>query len=421
MVSGWDPIHTMAAGVRAGDIDPVELTERAIARAKEAADLNAVVYLDELGARDAAATQKNGPLAGIPVLVKEIIAVDGWPFTCGSAVFDGRVADADAEVVRRLRAAGAVIIGLSHSHEFAYGCTGASNVTGPCRNPHDPARITGGSSSGSAAAVAAEIVPLAIGTDTAGSVRIPAALCGVVGAVPARGTLPADGVFPLSTSLDRVGVLAGSVSDARYAVSVLSGADIATQERAPTLGALTGLDGPEVAEAYRSGLTALEKAGATVREVECPQWTLLAEAAFDIQGPEAAAAHAEVPGDDYQPDVQERLRVAAEAPGWRYVRARHNQVTLAKELGTLLSTVDAIILPTAPVVAPPITDDIDLQPEIRNLLIRNNRPVNVTGFPMISVPIPAPGLPVAIQVIATDNDRAFATAEWLELTLSQQR
>lgn len=421
MHPAWEPIDQLAAAVRAGEIDSVELAERAIARAKETADLNAVVHLDEQGARQAAATQKHGPLAGIPVLLKEIIAVDGWPFTCGSAVFDGRVAAQDAEVVRRLRAAGAVIIGLSHSHEFAYGCTGASNVTGPCRNPHDRTRITGGSSSGSAAAVAAGIVPLAIGTDTAGSVRIPAALCGVVGAVPARGTLPADGVFPLSTTLDRVGVLAGSVADARFAVSVLSGAEIATQERAPTLGALAGFDGPEVAEAYRSGLTALEKAGATVREVECPQWTMLAEAAFDIQGPEAAAAHADSPGDEYQPDVKERLRVAAEVPGWRYVRARQRMVTLAEELGSLLSTVDAIVLPTAPMMAPPIMDDIDLQPEIRNLLLRNNRPVNATGYPMISVPVPAPGLPVGIQVIATDNDRAFATAEWLERTLSQRR
>ena len=180
-----DSIQTLAARVRAGDLDPLELAGQAIERAKAAAGLNAIVHLDE---RPAGAA--DGPLAGIPVLVKEIVAVAGWPFTCGSAVFAGRVADRDAEIVARLRAAGAVIIGLTHSHEFAYGCTGTSNVSGPCRNPHDPGRMTGGSSSGSAAAVGAGVVPLAIGTDTAGSVRIPAAFCGAVGALPARGTRP---------------------------------------------------------------------------------------------------------------------------------------------------------------------------------------------------------------------------------------
>src|SRR5262245_6758751 len=150
-------IEELAAGVRAGEIDPVELTEQALARAAEHAGLNAVVHLDVEGARAAAARAHTGPLAGIPLLIKEIIAVEGLPLRCGSKVFAGRVADADAEIVQLVRAAGAVIIGLSHTHEFAYGCTGASNVAGPCRNPRDPSRITGGSSSGSAAAVGAGI------------------------------------------------------------------------------------------------------------------------------------------------------------------------------------------------------------------------------------------------------------------------
>jgi aspartyl-tRNA(Asn)/glutamyl-tRNA(Gln) amidotransferase subunit A len=149
MQPGWEPIATLAARVRAGDLDPVELTGQAIRRAKAAAGLNAVVHLEEAAALRAAAAARAGQLAGIPVLVKEIIAVAGWPFTCGSAVFAGRVADRDAEIVRRLRAAGAVIIGLTHSHEFAYGCTGTSNVAGPCHNPHDLGRITGGSRRGS--------------------------------------------------------------------------------------------------------------------------------------------------------------------------------------------------------------------------------------------------------------------------------
>jgi aspartyl-tRNA(Asn)/glutamyl-tRNA(Gln) amidotransferase subunit A len=233
-------------------------------------------------------------------------------------------------------------------------------------------------------------------------------------------------VFPLSETLDRVGVLAGSVADARLAVSVLSGSDIGARRTAPRLGVLAGFDSaPEVDEAYRSALENLAAAGAAVTELEWPQWTVLAEVAFDVQGPEAAAVHAEVSGDGYQADVRERLRVAAEVPGWRYVRARERMRSLATELGSLLSTVDAVVLPTVPVVAPPIdAADVDLpggRRSVRDLLLRNNRPVNATGYPALSVPIPATGLPVAIQVLATGNNQAFDVAGWIERMLSLRR
>jgi Asp-tRNA(Asn)/Glu-tRNA(Gln) amidotransferase A subunit family amidase len=412
-------IQSLATQVRAGELDPVAMAEQALARAQATAELNAVVHLDPQGALWAAAGDRDGPLAGIPMLVKEIIAVNGLPYRCGSAVFFDQVATADAEIVSRAKAAGAVIIGLSHSHEFAYGCTGASNVAGPCRNPHDPSRITGGSSSGSAAAIAAGVVPLALGTDTAGSVRLPAALCGVVGAVPSRGTLPAGGVYPLSTSLDRVGVLATSVADARHAVASLSGVDLPAEIAAPTLGVvsdpwLTDCSA-EVGAAYRAALDRL--AGTRLVEVAVPCWQPLAEAAFDIQGPEAAAIHAELTGD-YQPDVVERLKAAAEVPGWRYVRARERMAPLTAELGALLAEVDALVLLTSPIVAPPLdaqTAEVASGTySVRDLLLRNNRPLNVTGFPALSVPIPSPGLPVGLQVIAADNATAFAAAEWIE-------
>lgn len=418
MHAAWEPIQTIAARVRAGDLDPLQLAREAVERARAAAGLNAVVHLDE----QPAAGVTDGPLAGVPVLVKEIISVRGWPYTCGSAVFAGRVGHRDAEIVRRLRAAGAVLVGLTHSHEFAYGCTGTSNVAGPCRNPHDPDRMTGGSSSGSAAAVGAGVVPLALGTDTAGSVRIPAAFCGAVGAVPARGSLPAQDVFPLSQTLDRVGVLSTSVADAGYAVSVLGDVELAPATQPPRLGVLAGLDNADrVEQAYRSGLDALRAAGATLTDVDWPLWAELAQAAFDIQGPEAAAVHAAIAGDGYQPDVVERLRVAAEVPGWRYVQALGNSARLAGLLGNLLSTVDALVLPTVPIVAPPLdADEVDGR-SVRELVLRNNRPLNATGFPALSVPLPAPGLPVAIQVIAAGNAQAFGAAEWIEAALSRPR
>jgi Asp-tRNA(Asn)/Glu-tRNA(Gln) amidotransferase A subunit family amidase len=422
-------IQSIAAGVRAGEIDPVELTERALAKAEEVAGLNAIVHLDAEGARRAAARVDGGALAGIPLLVKEIIEVDGLPFRCGSRVFAGRVGAEDAEVVRRARAAGAVIIGLTHSHEFAYGCTGTSNVAGPCRNPHDPSRMTGGSSAGSAAAVAAGVVPLALGTDTAGSVRIPAALCGVVGALPERGTLPAGGVFPLSTSLDRVGVLTTSVADARYAVAALSNVDIPVESvAAPRLGAVADpmlLDcAPEVADAYSDALDLFAAAGAVLVDLRLPDWDALSETALDLQGAEAAAIHSELAAnlEDYQPDVRDRLRVAAEVPGWRYVLAQQRIAGLSVSFGRLLSTVDAVVLPTVPIVAPPLdavrAEVASGRVSVRNLLLRNNRSLNVTGYPALSVPIPsASELPVGLQLIATGNRKAFGVAEWVERTV----
>jgi Asp-tRNA(Asn)/Glu-tRNA(Gln) amidotransferase A subunit family amidase len=422
-------IQSIAAGVRAGELDPVELTERALARAHEVAGLNAVVHLDAEGALRAAAGARDGALAGVPLLVKEIIAVEGLPHRCGSKVFDGRIAEADAEVVRRARAAGAVIIGLSHSHEFAYGITGTSNVTGPCHNPHDPSRMTGGSSSGSAAAVAAGVVPLAVGTDTAGSVRVPAALCGAVGTMPRRGTLPADGVFPLAKTLDRVGVLTTSVADARYAIGVLAGIELRVEPISPpklfVMAHPELLDcDAEVAAAFQDALDRLAAAGAEIGRFTPPVWWELTETAFDLQGPEAAAVHDELgaPVEDYQPDVRERLRVAAEVPGWRYVRARDRMDRQATTLDYVMSTVDAVLLPTSPIVAPPL-DAVEAEVAsgrvpVRDLLLRGVRPVNATTFPALSLPLPTRStLPAGLQIIATRNRRLFAVAEWVERTL----
>lgn len=413
MLADWSDlggIETFAARVRAGELDPVALTERALRRAGEVAALGAVVQLDPDGARRAAAEvarDRTGALAGVPVLVKEIIAVAGLPWTCGSRVYAGRVAEQDAEVVRRLRAAGAVIIGLSHSHEFAYGCTGTSNAAGPCRNPHDPARMTGGSSAGAAAGVAAGIVPLALGTDTAGSVRIPAALCGVVGAKPSRDTLPADGVFPLSNSLDHVGVLTSTVADARYAVEALGGGVDAAGSRPPRLAVLdVDAPSPEVAAAFGPAIGALGATG-----VELPEWDLIARTGVDLQGPEAAAVHADLDSELYQPDVRQRLRAAAEVPGWRYVLARARVAELTAAMDDLLRRVDAVLLPTVAITAPYLEDADPTR--IREALLRYTRVANVTGHPAISLPIPSPGLPVGLQVLAADNQRAFAAAEWI--------
>lgn len=419
----WPPLPAIAAGVRSGELEPRELVEQALLAADRITGLSAVVHLDPDGARVAAAAdRRKGPLAGVPVLVKEIVEVEGWPFLCGSRAFEDRVGVRDAEVVRRLRAAGAILIGLSHSHEFAYGCTSTSNRVGPSRNPHDATRMTGGSSGGAAAAVAAGVVPLAIGTDTAGSVRIPAALCGVVGAKPANGTIPAAGVFPLSPSLDTVGVLTRSVADAEYATEVLSGTPLAAVPRIPRLGVVSNAEhldhGTAVGDAWAGTLGCLRGSGATLVDVKLPDFDEVLGTALDVQGPEAAAIHAGRDTTLYQPDVQQRLREAAQVPGWRHVRAKTHAARLAAVTRDSIRDLDAVLMPMVPIVAPPLdATEVDGYP-VRDRLLRNTRMANLFGLPAISVPMPADGLPAGVQVIAAHTGRAFATAAWIESRLT---
>lgn len=424
LLGSWQDLGSLeaiAAGVRAGTIDPVALADRAIERANEVRQLNAVVYLDAERVRAEAAQATTGPLAGIPVLVKEIIEVEGMPFTCGSAVFAGRRADRDADIVRRLRNAGAVVLGLSHSHEFAYGPTGQSNVIGPCHNPHDPSRITGGSSAGSAACVAAGIAPLAIGTDTAGSVRIPAALCGIVGAMPTRQRLPRDGVFPLSATLDHLGLFAHSVEDARYALASLTGDEPRSTIDQPLLGIPANPQlqdsTDEVAAAYDHALTRLPQ---TVN-VELPDWPDLLATGFDLQGPEAAAVHADTfpaRADEYQPDVKIRLTDAFAVPGWKYVRAKAHAAEIARAAEDVLRTVDAVVFPTLPITAPPASETYGTVPSgtylVRDLLIRNNRLANLTDHPCVTIPLPSKGLPIGLAVLAATDSKALSVAAWIE-------
>jgi Asp-tRNA(Asn)/Glu-tRNA(Gln) amidotransferase A subunit family amidase len=340
------------------------------------------------------------------------------PFRCGSLAMD-EVGRRDADVVRRLRAAGAIVIGLSHSHEFAYGCTGTSNRAGPCRNPHDPTRMTGGSSSGAAAAVAAGVVPLAIGTDTAGSVRIPAALCGVVGFKPAYGTLSIDGVFPLAQSLDHVGVLTRTAADAAYALAALTGTPFDPGTRPLRFGVVTNPEylnyTAEVGTAWSATLRRIAKAGAVLTDVQLPDWSNSFSSTADLQGPEAIANHAGSTAQ-YQPDVQQRLREAAQVSPERHERAKTQATLITAELTDLLGRVDAVLTPTVLTTAPLISaaDTADGGLAVRSQLLTNTRLANLTRHPAVSLPIPADGLPVGLQILAASNDRAAAVAGWIE-------
>ncbi len=359
-----------------------------------------------------------GPLGGVPIVVKDLLDVAGVPTRCGSAVLaDAPPAQKDAAVVAALRAAGAVVVAKTHTHEFGYGPTGDVSATGACRNPHDPRRITGGSSSGSAALVAAGLVRLAVGTDTGGSGRIPAALCGVVGLKPARGVLPTSGVFPLSETLDHIALLSADVGGVSAAFSALSGRRIDPGATVTDLviGRPTDpywrVHDPEIAAAVDRAAQALRAAGAALREVALPGIDELAATYRVIVGVEAYATHQhwlrQRPGD-YQPATAARLHTAGEHTAADYVTAQRTRRRLATELTDRMLTegIDLLLLPTTPLRATPIGAQQVVAPdgtqvEVVPALLSLTLPFNLLGWPAVSVPAAGmSGLPVGVQLAA---------------------
>ncbi|HEX4817591.1 MAG TPA: amidase [Nonomuraea sp.] len=446
-------LAALARDLRHGRTTSAELTRAAldaIAAANPA--LNAFATVDADGA-PAAARQADeelaggvdrGPLHGVPIAVKDLIMVSGLPVTMGSRHFAGHVPDADAACVARLRQAGAVIVGLTTTHEFAYGPTGDRSATGPARNPHDPARMAGGSSGGSASAVAAGLVPLALGTDTGGSVRIPAALCGVSGFKPAYGAIPSGGVFPLARSFDHVGVLATDPGGCLLAYDLLADPDRSPDVAGAAAGRVTGVRVTEARVAGAGRVAWLDPAGlfpgdprvvAAVRavaeravaeravagpleEVRMPEG--VAEALRDgyvtVQSCEAAAVHAERLAEApelFGPEVLERLRAAAEVPGWRYVRAVEARAELAAAAEqALFARHDVLAMPTVPITAPLVDQrEIELGGAtlpVRAALLALTSPWNVLALPALTVPAgTVDGLPVALQLVCRPGHEAM--------------
>lgn len=356
--------------------------------------------------------QDSGPLHGIPVAVKDLIEVAGLPTTMGSAHFADHVSTSDAECVQRLRAGGAVLVGKTTTHEFAFGPTGDSAHNGPSRNPHDPTRITGGSSGGSGAAVAAGMVPLALGTDTGGSVRIPAALCGVVGFKPAYGAIPTGGVFPLSQSLDHVGVLARTPQDCRTGYRVLAGLREAASRERGDIANIGWIDPnslhPTDPEVTRIARAVLETSGIPVQDVGIRDPEVVHRGFLGIQFSEAYANHAERVAENpelFTDDVLGRLRESARTAGWQHVRALAARDQWRSDVDELLSEVDLLAMPTTCVVATEIdrreitVDGTDVN--VRGALIGLTKPWNLAGSPAVSIPAGAiGGLPVGLQLIS---------------------
>lgn len=421
-------LRELAMDLRSGALTPTEHVERVLGALDDLAGTphaNLVVARDDERARaDArhaaeqiAAGGWLGPLHGVAVAVKDNIDVAGLPTRGGSAVLaDAPPAVADAEVVARLRAAGAVVVAKTHLHELAYGPTGAVSVAGPARHPEHPDRITGGSSSGSAALVALGVVALAVGTDTGCSVRTPASLCGVVGLKPTLGALPTAGVLPLSTTLDHVGVLSADVHGAAVAWDVLARGEEGTGGgiQAPGVAGLRiGLPSgemfrvldPAISDALETAVATLRRAGADVVEVEVDDLQALAATYPVIVGAEAHATHAVALAEHperFQGITRERLQAQAHITALEYLSALRTRARLrAAILHTLGRTygLHALLSAATPLRATRLDEHDHAGEDVRSALLRLGVPFSVLGVPAVSVPAPAgEGLPVGLQV-----------------------
>lgn len=402
---------------------------------------NAFILVDEAGARASARLVDEerrrgvdrGPLHGMPISIKDLIDIAGQPTTAASRVRAGHVATSDAPVVGRLREAGAVLIGKTNLHEFALGTTSDESAFGAVHNPHDISRSAGGSSGGSAAAVACGMGEASIGSDTGGSIRIPAAVCGVVGLKPSLGEVPTEGAVPLSFTFDHLGPLTRSVDDAATIWSVLVGQRPRPLEaRAPgsvKLGVLRGyfnevLDS-QVRSAFHRAIEALGRCGVAIDERTINGTEAITGTYVAISLAEAAHWHAQFLQDhaaEYQPGVRARLAIGEKVLGVDYIGALEAREQLCRAVDAALEGYDALVLPTVAIVAPTLgAQDVTVsdgqQIPVRSAMLRLTQLFNVTGHPAISIPIPTNGLPVGLQLVG----RRDQTAALLATTLACER
>lgn len=347
---------------------------------------------------------------GPVVAVKDLIDVAGMVTTAGGIILPNEPAHRDAAVVERIRLAGSVIVGKTNLHEFAFGVTSVNPHYGAVRNPHDPSRVAGGSSGGSAVAVAAGMCDWAIGSDTGGSIRIPGSLCGVVGFKPQLGSIDTDGVVPLAWSLDTLGPMAPDVATVARAFTLMSGETVALEHvERPRLAVPRGW----VADLDEATADAWRLVSAGLPEIDFVERDRPFVAGLTILLVEAATYHrrwvAEY-SEKYGSDVLGHLQRGLAVPGVDYVEALRDQTRLTEEAARRMRDIDALLLPATAVVAPPI----ETSSEMREPLTRFTRPFNTTGQPVVVLPAPVRGLPVGMQVVGKTNEGALRAAMWLE-------
>jgi len=423
-------IAHLSQQIRSGAVSPLELTQASLAAIEKLnPTLNAFITVTAESAMSEARQAEaeilrgewRGPLHGIPLALKDIIDTAGVRTTAASAVFKDRIPTEDAEVTRRLRTAGAVLLGKQNLHEFAYGGSSIISAFGEVHNPWNPACIAGGSSGGSAASVAAEICYGAIGTDTAGSIREPAAQCGVVGLKATYGRVSARGVIPLSWSLDHVGPIARTVADAAAILQAIAGYDeqdavsaevpvgsydVSESPAKMRIGVprkffYDNLDG-EVAAALEHALDVLKTFATEIREIEVAVPT-----DRTLQSAESYAYHRErieTFAELYHPETLRRIRTGANVSAADYILRRQELETVRRGIRHVFDDVDVLVTPTTPVAAPTIAELKENPDQLRAremVLLRNTRPVNVWGLPAISVPcgFTTAGLPIGLQIV----------------------
>ncbi len=428
-----------AEQIKSKQLSPVELVESVLGRLDAVEPkINAFACVTGELARDAARTAEQeigndryrGPLHGIPVGIKDLYDTAGVPSTSSSKVRAGRVPDTDAVIVDRLRSAGMVMVGKTHTHEFAYGA-----ITPTTRNPWGTSHIPGGSSGGSAAAIAAGVCTVGMGTDTAGSIRIPASLCGTVGLKPTYGRTSRRGVTSLSWSLDHAGPLTRNVRDAALVLSVIAGydrldpacVDVPVPDYTADLGrGVSGLRigiptnyyfdrvSADVDRAVRGAAALLEGQGAQLREVTIPYADAVLAAEWGILMPEASAYHQQALRESaelYEPDVRMFLEAGEFVLATDYIKALRARTLMQQAWAAMFTDVDVVLAPCMPVAAPEVGATEVNWPDgtaedVTMALVRLTSPGNLTGLPTLSLPVgfDAAGLPLGMQVIGRPFD-----------------